>query len=360
MRHQEWRKSNSGLAEDADMSAGPNAKFEATGVKLLTKTWRHAIAAVIVAVSTVSLVTQADAFPRVPDVHPAGVPGDFVITPFGYFHPSCVGQLAHGDILHQETKTIERANKTTEKIPECAYPHYRADGERVIGDEKAVQDPDISHAWIENASTTQSGPYGFQYAFWDVPPGPTNQDGQTLFFFNGMEDINDVVTIIQPVLGWNSDYGNAWGIAAWNCCESGSVFEGTPVRVNSGDQIFGYMFDNCASGSKTCASWDIVAWDLTNRQFSDLVGTSNFGQTFNWAFGGVLEVYGIKQCGDFPNGPADGYRGGGPELNFYNQGLYTDRLAFINTPKWSMSTTSGLSPSCGYGGTVPQQVILTY
>ena len=28
--------------------------------------------------------------------------------------------------------------------------------------------------------------------------------------------------------------------------------------------------------------------------------TSSFGQTFNWAFGGVLEVYNVAQCSDYP------------------------------------------------------------
>ena len=299
---------------------------------------------------------QAPAGPR----RPAAVPADFVITPFGYYHPSCVNHLAKGDVLLQDEKAIQRTNGTHENIPQCAYPHYRADGEKVVGDERAVKDPNISHAWIESASVTTTSSYGFLYGFWNVPPAPIDNDGQTVFFFNGLEDINDVVTIIQPVLGWNDDYASAWGIASWNCCVNGAVNEGTPLPVSSGDLIYGYMFDTCKAGTKSCSSWDIVTWDLTIGDFSELIDTSSYGQTFNWAFGGVLEVYNIVQCGDYPDGVDDGYYGGGPAINFYNQGLFNDKFVQIAKPAWKIGVASGLSPSCSYGGSLPEQVILTY
>jgi hypothetical protein len=268
--------------------------------------------------------------------------------------------MAKGDILHQDEKTIEHANGTIDKIPVCAYPHFKADGEKVIGDERAVNPPTIGHAWVEYAGVTTTSAYGFLYGFWNVPPAPTNNDGQTLYYFNGLEDYNDVVSIIQPVLGWNSDYASAWGIASWNCCVNGEVNEATPTPVSSGDLIYGYMFDNCKAGTKTCSSWDIVTWDLTNRNFSEMLDTSNYGQTFNWAFGGVLEVYNIAQCGDYPNGPADGYSGAGPAIHFYDQALFNDKFKQIANPAWKINVTSGLTPSCSYGGALPKEVILTY
>jgi hypothetical protein len=323
--------------------------------------WRKVVVAAIVALSAVSFMTVAQSFPRVATTHPAGVPDGFVITPFGYFHPNCVNVLAKGDVLHQDDQTIARANGTIDKIPTCAYPHYRADGEKVIGDERAVKTPDISHAWVENASiTASSGDYNFLYAFWNVPPAPTNDDGQTLYFFNGLEDIDDVVSIIQPVLGWNSDYSNAWGIASWNCCVNGNVNEATPTKVSSGDLIYGYMYDTCGSGTSTCSTWDIVTWDLTNRNFSEFYSASSYGQTFNWAFGGVLEVYNIVQCGDYPAAPASGYSGAGAEIHFYNQGVFNENYVQIDSPAWSISKSSGLTPKCGYGGFHRPEIALTY
>jgi hypothetical protein len=285
---------------------------------------------------------------------PAAVPENFVVTPFGYYHPNCVNHLAKGDVLREDEKAIQRNNGSTENIQQCAFPHYRADGEKVIGDERAPKTPDISHAWIEYASITTTGAYGQIYGEWDVPPTPASNDGQTVFLFNGLEDINDVVTIIQPVLGWNSDYGSAWGIAAWNCCVNGSVNEATPAKVNPGDHLEGYVFMNCASGTKVCSSWDIVIVDVQNGSFSELLDTSNFGQQFNWGFGGVLEVYNIKQCTDYPS---PDYAGG---IGFTNQSVLNASFVSL-TPNWKVTNAaSGLTPQCNYGGSVPKQVVLTY
>lgn len=285
---------------------------------------------------------------------PAGVPQDFVITPFGYYHPSCVNHLAKGDVLRQDEKMIQRANGTNQNIPQCAYPHYRADGQKVIGDEQAPNTPNISHAWVEYASITTTGAYGQIYGEWDVPPSPTTNDGQTVYLFNGLEDINDVVTIIQPVLGWNSDYAGAWSIAAWNCCVNGGVNEATPAHANPGDHLEGYVFMNCSVGTKVCSSWDIVVLDTENGAFSELLDTSNYGQQFNWAFGGVLEVYNIAQCTDYP--PAD-YAGG---IGFTNQSVLNASFVSL-TPNWKVTnSSSGLTPQCNYGGSTPKQVVLTY
>jgi hypothetical protein len=282
---------------------------------------------------------------------PAGVPADFAITPFGYYHPSCVNHLSKGDVLRQNEQAIQRANGTHENIRACAYPHYRADGEKVIGDERDVQQPNISHSWIVSASITTSSAYGSVYAEWLVPPAPSKNDGQTLFFFNGLMDIHDQATIIQPVLGWNADYASGWGIAAWNCCLKGTVWEGTPARVNSGDHLIGSVAaSHSCNGSPTCSTWYINIFDEQNQKSSELT-TSNDGQTFNWAFGGVLEVYNVVQCADYP------YTDG---ISFFNQYVSNDQFVPIS-PAWNKTNwSSGLTPQCNYGASFPQQVHLTY
>jgi len=285
---------------------------------------------------------------------PATVPDGYLVTPFGYFHRSCVVQLAKGDALLKDTKVIRHANGASSNMAVCAHPHYRANGEKVMGDERGVKHPDISHAWIEYASVTTTDSYGYLYAEWTVPPAPTSDDGQTVYFFPGLEDIDDIVTIVQPVLGWNADYASAWGIASWNCCVNGTTYEAAPEPVSSGDTILGYMFDTCSAGTLSCGSWDIVTWDLQNGMFSELLNTSSFGQTFNWAFGGALEVYNVVQCSDYPATVA-------PGMSFNEIGLYDYNFVQIANPGWSISNTSGgLTPQCGYGGSLPNQVILNF
>jgi hypothetical protein len=283
---------------------------------------------------------------------PASVPGDYLITPFGYFHSSCVKHLAQGDEVRRDEKVIRHANGTVETAQTCAFPRFKADGTKVVGDERGVKDPTISWAWVEYASTTIPTSYAYLYAYWNVPPAPSTNHGQTVYLFPGMEDYSDVVTIIQPVLGWNSDYANAWGIASWNCCVSGTVYEAPPQPVKSGDVIFGYMFSTCASGTLSCPTWDIVTWDKTNGKFSQLVNTSSFGQTFNWAFAGALEVYNVVQCSDYPSGGS---------TTFYDLGLYNYNWQKIANPPWTVTNQSaGLTPQCGYSGKLPKQLTLTY
>jgi hypothetical protein len=320
--------------------------------------WQRIIVVAIAAVSVVSFMTAAQAQHLAGSKRPAAVPADFVVTPFGYFHPSCVNHLAKGDVLRQDEGAIQRANGTYETIQECAYPHFEADGTAVVGDAQPTGDgkskpPYIGHSWIEYASIHTSANYGQIYSEWDVPPAPTSNDGQTLYLFNGLEQYSGDVTIIQPVLGWNSDYGSAWGIASWNCCKNGTVWEAPPAPVNPGDHLLGYVFNNCSAGTTKCASWTIVIVDVENGNYSQL-DTSNFGQKFNWAFGGVLEVYSITQCSDYPPG---GYLGG---IGFYNQSVLNDEFVSI-TPAWTVTNVSGgLTPQCNYGGKVPKQVFLTY
>jgi hypothetical protein len=257
------------------------------------------LASIAITMIVAGLATAQSLRPAGPR-RPATVPADFVITPFGYFHPSCVVHLVKGDVERQDENAIQHADGSYENISVCAYPHYDADGEAITADEPAVKQPKIGHSWIEYASTTTSSSFGYLYANWAVPPAPGTNDGQTVYLFPGMEDYADVVTIIQPVLGWNADFASAWGIASWNCCTSGVTAEATPTRVNSGDTIDGYMFDTCATGTLSCPTWDIVTLDLTSGSFSELINTSSAGQTFNWAFAGALEVYNIAKCSDYP------------------------------------------------------------
>jgi hypothetical protein len=285
---------------------------------------------------------------------PPTVPADYVITPFGYFHASCVTRLAEGDVVRQDENAVRHADGSSETAHVCAYPHYDAKGEKVALDVPGVEPPSISHAWIEYSSvTTSTSSYGELTAHWDVPPAPIANDGQTVYLFPGLEDYKDAVSIIQPVLGWNSDFASAWGIASWNCCVSGTVYESSPVRVASGDIIYGKMIDTCAAGTLSCPSWNVITQDVTSGQSTTLSNTSSHGQTFNWAFAGALEVYNIASCSDYPSNNS---------ISFYDLALYDDNFTRIGGPGWSPVTnlSAGLTPQCGYGGSRPEQVDLAY
>ena len=119
------------------------------------------------------------------------------------------------------------------------------------------------------------------------------------------------------------------------------------------------MYETCGWGTLSCSSWDIITWDLQNGKFSELYMTSSLGQTFNWAFGGVLEVYNIAQCSDYPNNP-NGFTGGTHNIDFNDINLYSYTGGYI-TPTWHETFwASGLTPQCNYNATVPRQVFVNY
>jgi len=87
-----------------------------------------------IAITTlVAGLTAAQALTPAGAKRPAAVPANYVITPFGYFEPSCVTHLAKGDDVRRDEKAILHANGSSDKIQACAFAHYKADGEKVTG-----------------------------------------------------------------------------------------------------------------------------------------------------------------------------------------------------------------------------------
>jgi hypothetical protein len=73
---------------------------------------------------------------------------------------------------------------------------------------------------------------------------------------------------------------------------------------------------------------------------------------FQLAFAGVLEVYNVVQCGDYPSTGS---------ISFYNLAPYNDNFAKIANPTWTVGkASSSLSPQCSYGGSLPKQLTLNY
>jgi hypothetical protein len=312
-----------------------------------------AILSMVLAVSFVLVIATASAVAqRVAGANrPAAVPKGYVVTPFGYFHPSCVRGVASGDTVLADGR-VSHANGTVDaEAASCNYVHYTARGEKVI---PGVKPPSISHSWIESGnSINTTSSFGGLTANWTVPPAPTSEDGQTVYMFPGMEDYADVESIIQPVLGWNSDFLNSWGIASWNCCMNGVTWESSPVPVNAGDTIFGKIKITCKKGTESCATWNIITIDQTTQQNTILASTPSEGQTFTWAQGGALEVYGIEQCSDYPPNNS---------VTFSNLALYDNNFKEYSNPGWVFfDYYTGLTPQCNYGGTMGvNTVTLTY
>ncbi len=299
-------------------------------------------AAVLFLVVTAIPLTQAQrlAGPNRPSTVPAG----YVITPFGYFHPSCVLGVASGETVLADGRVQHSDGTVDANAPVCSYPHYTARGEVVTGNNSGVNPLTIVHSWIEDGATTTTTAYGKLTAIWPVPSAPTTFDGQTVYLFPGLVDYNTDATIIQPVLGWNSFFGEVWSIASWNCCPSGATHYSSPVQVNTGDTIYGLIKSMCKAGTESCSLWKITSEDKTTHKSTTLSKAPSEGQTFNWAQSGALEVYEIVQCSDYP--PEDA-------TTFSKVALYDYNFTKIANPGWSITDYyNGLDPQCNYGGQV--------
>jgi hypothetical protein len=284
---------------------------------------------------------------------PSAVPAGYVVTPFGYFHPSCVRAVASRETVLADGRVQHTDGSVDAIAPVCSYPHYTTRGEVVIAGGSRVDPLTIVHSWIEDGATTTTTSYGKLTATWPVPSAPTTFDGQTVYLFPGLVDFNTDETIIQPVLGWNAFFGEVWSIASWNCCPSGTTLYSTPVQVNTGDTIYGLIKSMCSAGTESCSKWKITSQDKTTHKSTTLSKTPSEGQTFNWAQSGALEVYEIVQCSDYP--PDDATK-------FSKVALFDYNFHKISNPGWSITDYySGLNPQCNYGGqTTATSVTLDY
>jgi hypothetical protein len=300
---------------------------------------------------------------------PATVPEGYLITPMGYFHPSCVKQVAKGDVLHPDEMAIHHADGSFDSMQVCAYPHFTAKGEKVAlepaekgpatskasvaplnaSDEtkKPEEPPFIGHSWIEALFVESSTSYGEVTSEYKIPSAPTSHDGQTIYFFPGLQDLKSTKTetILQPVVGWNAYFNNEWGIASWNCCVKNTLYVSTPEKAKTGDKIYGQVINQCKAGTLECGKWTVRTEDKTTGAYSDLFNESNFGQTFNWGFGSVLEVYNVAKCSDYPPGG---------KLESTSVTFYNDKFQKIADPTWyilkAWEGPPAVSPICNYGG----------
>ena len=300
----------------------------------------------IVALSLSAAVMLRAQTPAGPN-RPVQVPEEYIVTPFGYFHPSCVVHLATGEELLEGGSAIQRADGTIYTVPLCGYPYYTARGEMFEAGSK-IDPPTIVHSWIVSGSTNTGSSYGEILADWNVPSAPLSYDRQTIYFFPGLVNYQEDTTILQPVLGWNADFGRAWGIASWNCCPKGTADESSPVRVNTGDSIVGKVESRCSPGTLSCPRWNITTQDQSTGGSTTLSDTPSEGQTFNWAFGGALEVYSVVQCSDYPPN----------QYLTFTPTLYDDNFNIIANPSWILTDyADNFTPQCYYGGQLSSDAV---
>ena len=298
-----------------------------------------------------------DSLPAAPGKRPPTVPEGYVATPNGYFHQSCVVELAADETMGADHK-IHRPDGRTRDIAPCAHARYDGQGHAVapeagpsggkatatrVGalstDTSATRPPSIN-SWVETAVDDHNGPLNWISANFTVPSNPAMDSSQLLYYFPGLMPIVDGThgTIMQPVLKY---FGGAWSIASWNCCVDGVTSHSEEAPVNSGDTLYGYIQGNNCDGDGLCKDWQVYTGDWRTGA-STTLNTTSYGSIMGDAFGGAVEVYGLDDCAQYPTS-------GG--IAFTNLQVRNTKYLSVY-PTWS-PVIWPRTPSCGYGVSSP-------
>lgn len=264
------------------------------------------------------------------------IPKNYVITPNGLYHRSCVHQIEDGAQVGKD-RVVRRRNGTHYPISKCAYPKYPVQTRPLSRSGMSIISP-TNGGWIESLLALSSFPGTFRKltANWNVPPNPVGyySSGMVYFTFPGLDN---GTFIIQPVLqyGNNGSYGgNWWTIASWHCDDGDDCVHSTPqTAVAAGNALNGLVeATNCSGG--TC-TWTITTKVVSTGVQSVLTLTDN--DNYNEAVGGAVEVQGINDCYAYPH----------EGVVFSSIAVYNQNNSQV-TPSWSQQLQTGATPFCDF------------
>lgn len=326
---------------------------------------------------------------------PSSVPKNYVLTPFGYFDPSCVisipeytvpvddqdgvalvdvsGNASARSQINRFANHGRQADPQDAGLPtgptdeitlaqitnaphraKCSKDAYDLSGKSKDMSQSGSSSGAVTPAamtpntngWIASASTSALGAMAYLHAQWNVPRAPSSYNkNATTYYFPGFENTAGARTIImQPVLAYN-DLGNGgasgWSMSSWNCCSVGNVYHSAYVPV-TGTTVSGDVSGiGCSKTTGVCSSWVITTYDWGSQR-STTFTTNSGGRVMNWVFGGAMESYGAATCAQLP-------RGAVTFKAFYIKDVHN---VVHNSPTWSRRVSSGISPACGYTATV--------
>lgn len=272
-------------------------------------------------------------------------PSDYVTTPAGLYHRSCVHEVPNGS-RSGPGGLVRRADGTTYQIPKCQYPAY-PDWPALRGVQRGASGP-YTNGWklfAYNSLLGQQDSYTFIEAIWKVPPAPVATYNDVCspycpvyYAFTGLQGST---YILQPVIAYGfSPYGggNYWTLATWECGSTdASCTYSTPITVSPGDSIAGYVQGaNCYQGS--CNGWLVAATDLNTGQGTDRAWSNDLGRYW-YAAPGVVETYGLSSCDEYPNSGV-----------FFHLTQVEDWYGVVS-PTWRDTVQAGADPNCSFAVT---------
>lgn len=229
---------------------------------------------------------------------------EYVRTPAGLVHRSCVHAIEAGDNL-DGNGDILRARGARDAIAPCGYPEIRALTDQKVrppGDSPASGHPPAVNGWIEEANAYAYSTIGAMAANWWVPSTPGANHGQLIYLFPALQHtFNDPAIIMQPVLQWGrspAGGGAYWAAASWIGPIGGNFYHGPLLSAGAGDAFRGVM-SGSGCDSNSCSTWSINTYNQSRGTRSNYTYYGNT-RTMRRISGGVLEAYGVVSCSDFP------------------------------------------------------------
>lgn len=267
------------------------------------------------------------------------LPEDHHIGPGGLRHKSAFHRIRQG--LHA-------------RIPQSGVIERHGDDGEVEVQSVELQAPpeadsQLQPGWIGWAGwTNDTGRALTELAgSYTVPEAPSQETGQTVFLFLGMQKATDDTSeLFQPVLQWGESAaggGQWWGISCWYLKDGMVVFSGLE-RVSPGDRIHASMRRHVLGDR---IRWTARAATAAGDVVSELHVLHELELAWSYA---ALEAYGPQgmACAMYPASEATTF-----------EGLSLESGEGVVTPSWEPTV---LVDDCGQGIDVvsAERVVLRY
>jgi hypothetical protein len=283
------------------------------------------------------------------DTRPEGPPHEYVKTPVGRFHRSCVSEVPDGAEIDARGNVSLRG-ATVGRSDRCKYKSFRSQR----GLETDQQLPTVE-GWVSRIYATAPHPpsghrwYNGMTSTVTVPGNPLNRNGQLVYLFTSFLPFSNNM-IIQPVLQWGigpAGGGTKWTAAAWYV-DDDDLVRHSPLRdITAGDVMTGQM----AALPGTCDGWGVcrwaAAWARNGAGLTSMVVQGT--EPFTIADKAVLEADGVDSCRQWPSGGAVVFR------NVYLTQPWLsleDRTDVTARVRWT-SKIWAVTPNSNYGTVVP-------